>query len=243
MSIIPYKNMYLCAFREFDHYYLTHSFFRYTDRLASKNELFFAKIDNQFNIESDSARFRDLKVNYGSFKSRDNIIHDPRLFKWNEKLYMSASMFVRPFSKNKFKVGVYELNDQDWKMTAKLIHDSRDSIGISQHQKNWMAVPNQPGKMIIQVLADRVKVVDIFSSKLYEVESGVDLGTEWNGSAMFRINETRLLALVHRHEPCDTGRNYFHRFLVLDNDLKVVYASRRFKFDDTFPIEFATSIF
>ena len=132
-AIIPYKNGYLCAFREFDHYYLTKDFFRYTDRLSSKSELFFAFLDSKFNILSDKSRFKDFDINYGNFKSRDNILHDPRLFVWNKKLFMSASMFIRPFSVNKFKVGVYELNDTDWKMKLALVHDSRNSTGSAEH--------------------------------------------------------------------------------------------------------------
>ena len=128
-AILPYKNKYLCAFREFDHYYLTDSFFRYKDRLSSKNDLFFALLDSKFNIESDTKKFKGFSIDYGKFKTRDNIIHDPRLFMWGGKVYMSASMFVRPFNTNMFKVGVYELTDNNWKMKAKLIHDSRNSVG------------------------------------------------------------------------------------------------------------------
>ena len=90
---------------------------------------------------------------------------------------------------------------------------------------------------------DRVEVVDIESNKKYQVLSDVDLGCSWNGGSIFQMNDNWMIALVHRYEKCKTGRNYLHRFLVMDNKLKIVHASREFKFDDTFPIEFATSIF
>ena len=143
-SITPYDNnrYYLCSFREFL-YDLNGAVFPY---IYKKEHVPTSKNSTQFILLG-----KDFRPNKGIFKNvvvdEKDWLYDGRLFRWGDKVYFSS---VREHDSTQTQ-SIFKVHDKDFTIRLELIYDSVKDFGDNM-EKNWMAVPDMPDKMVYGVV-------------------------------------------------------------------------------------------
>lgn len=239
-SMIAYDNdKYLCAYREF-HYFLANGQYINMPGIPCPG-IGMCFLDRDFNPIVDFSN-KPVLITRNPYGISDNAWEDPRVFKWNGKVFMSCSSINTKMNNpwGRVAIQVFRIvKTSKNHLQANGTFNSRKYLSDSACEKNWMAIPSRNGDMIQLIAKNGINVVNTINKTMRAIPSKIIVSDNLRGNTPLIEIDGKYFGIVHYRN----GMDYYHQFLVFDMNLQIEHISQPFKFDTVFPTEFCSSIF
>ena len=177
-------------------------------------------------------------------------LEDARIVKWDEKYYLcGVRRDTTSNGQGRMELSEIEINDNE------IIEINRNRIEVTDKssycEKNWMPILDKPYHFVKWTNPTEIVVVDlkenksntIFLSKKYDTIKDNLRG----GTPLIKWFDNTYLCIVHDVDFIPKNHNgfkdseYYHLFVIFNNDFTIKYISERFKFM-TAKIEFCIGL-
>ncbi len=233
-TIIPYEDNYLMLVRSSNYRGFNGRFF-YVD--VDKDLI---RTENLLVHVSKQMEFSNRRIISNPVYEKSGIpiegFEDVRLFSLEDRVFGSFSIWDNSPTLGHCQIAMAQL---DVGIAAfKELHVIPPPVR-GRHEKNWMPIEGLPRWVYIH---SPLQVIDRHSHWLTQDTHNWRIPSAWRGGTQYIKIERGYLGLVHEVSSEGAGYMYEHRFVLLDDGLKIIGWSPIFSFRETRAVEFAAGL-